>query len=1425
MSSTAPRHRNRILWALSLFLCASYVLCFGQVASAQEPLQVMSTVQNPFTPNRTHFFRVNQGTGRIAFCAQGWLKTPGVGTSMDYYGSPGIPELDYVLYHGYDGVYVTSIEGLDAQRSEAATAAATWLAIGEQRPDILNHTDSNGETYHGNKAYQKRWEIITDQHVKEAARHLYDKGVAYKKAGGGGDEAGAAKLWINKTAGAMAKGEKASTCNYQDLVTVDKKTTVTFTKSSADASFTENNDTYSLAGAEYDIFKKSDNAKAGHIVTDRNGHASLSLEPNTAYYAVETKAPAGFVLNTAPVEFQTKTDPVSVSLADTPGKLRLTVAKKDSVTHGAAQPGASLEGAEYTVTSVSKPGWSKTGSTDENGTLAFDNVPLGTVHVQETKAPEGYRLDTTVHEYTVGADRVESAETVELVPVDDFKDVPISFDIEIAKFNDENDHAGSSVEKPAKGVSFNIISNSTKKTVGTITTNDQGFASTSGEWFGEGKGNEGTSGALPYDRGGYTVQEVASSVPDGFERVGDWTISADQQVDGARLQYIVNNSRLASRLQIVKKDSETQQTVPLAGFRFELYDKNGNKVTQESWYPAHQVLDSFTTDETGTVTLPEPLATGTYRIHEVAAPAPYILPAKDIEFNVTSHEGQIDPITVVTVSDSRAHGVAELQKLCSNKKEKLSGAEFDVVAAQDVTEPDGSLSARKGDVVAHVVTDENGRAVAKNLSLGTGTVSYEFVETKPPHGHILDAAPVPFTLTYTDPHAPTVHAHVEVTDKPTNVEVHKTEAGTGEDLEGVTYATWRADQEAHKDPQTGYGSVSVRMKKAEGRVELEQTDGTSQILVEAPAGVLVHISDQDGHEKDQTSPCSLKPGSYTVHVEAPSSDSIADKKFEVRAQHDYTISITEGLGGLGIHVKEEKAEGAKLTLTYDKKLDAYTSDVVAPGRWHVAVDEADAGAISVKPGETTYAESDGGHVTVVPFLLIPGANAVQATTDQAGHALLEHLDPGEWKLAEVKAPKGYIIDRTPIQYSINDLGEASGLASQPLEISNDFTKVDVSKRDITTEKEVEGAHLSITDDQGNVIDEWISQAAPHRVERISPGTYTLTETYAPRTHKKAQSVTFHVEASGEIQHVAIYDEPIRIDAQVDKRQEIVVPVSSGCVPNGDGKNQAGPTAANRGTYSYQVDFRNRSNTWTDEFSAEDDLDDIVNAGATVQKIITPVVVGDADGSFNVWYRTTTPSDSETSKDNATISDNHSNPWLDDSEVVEILGEDRRGCDYAGWHLWRGGLDCSVPAELDVSDLALGEGEKVVGIRLEYGSVTPDFTSRGGDWEREDRLDRHDDLKAVQKTHEGKAATSPLIVTAHVDESYKEGMRLTNRASVHAYRNGGGDDLEAHELDEVTQTPKNEVKPLPKTASSLVPSAAAVLALGIALAMAIRWHRG
>ena len=205
--------------------------------------------------------------------------------------------------------------------------------------------------------------------------------------------------------------------------------TVSLSKTSANTGITSGNSCYSLAGAVYGIYSDAGcSAQVTTLTTDAGGNAAaVSLNAGTYYYK-ELTAPAGYALDSSVQSF-TVTDGqnTALSVSDTPvnDPVAITLTKIDSATGEAAQGGASLEGAEFTVKFYA--GFYDAGNLPANATrtwviktvkasngkfVAMLNktckvsgddfytnaagtaiLPLGTLSIEETKAPEGYKLD------------------------------------------------------------------------------------------------------------------------------------------------------------------------------------------------------------------------------------------------------------------------------------------------------------------------------------------------------------------------------------------------------------------------------------------------------------------------------------------------------------------------------------------------------------------------------------------------------------------------------------------------------------------------------------------------------------------------------------------------------------------------------------------------------------------------------------------------------------------------------------------------------------------------------------------------------------------------------------------------------------------------------------------------------------------------
>ena len=149
-----------------------------------------------------------------------------------------------------------------------------------------------------------------------------------------------------------------------------------------------------------------------------------------------------------------------------------------------------------------------------------------------------------------------------------------------------------------------------------------------------------------------------------------------------------------------------------------------------------------------------------------------------------------------------------------------------------------------------------------------------------------------------------------------------------------------------------------------------------------------------------------------------------------------------------------------------------------------------------------------------------GKTIAEWVTDGVPH-YMERIPMGTYTLTEMMAPteQGYVRAES-VTFEVGPTGDI-----QRVEMKDDFTKVEISKADMTDGHELPGAKLKITNASGCTIAEWETNGQPHRIERLKPGDYTLIETTAPTGYLLSEEVHFTVQETGEIQKVTMYDAP------------------------------------------------------------------------------------------------------------------------------------------------------------------------------------------------------------------------------------------------------------------------------------------------------------
>ena len=581
-----------------------------------------------------------------------------------------------------------------------------------------------------------------------------------------------------------------------------------------------------------------------YAVTDKNGVATFKdvlISGSSPYTAEEVDTAVRYVVpeaQSAPVKWNEVT---SRSFTNILKKFTVTVTKSDAET-GTAQGDASLAGAVYGIykgeTLVDSY------ATDKNGQFTSkEYICDSDWTVREITPSEGYLLDSTVHK--VGAEpqlyTVEHNQTV-----NDVTEQVTKGNIAIIKHTDNGE---TQIETPESGAEFAVylkvagsyeVAEDTERDY--LTCDENGFAQTKD---------------MPY--GIYTVHQVSGW--EGSELMPDFDVFISQ--NGATYRYLINNAPFNSFIKIVKQDAETGKTIPYAGAGFKIYDPDGNPVTMTFTYPTPTTIDVFYTNAEGSLVTPEKLSFGKgYSIVEMQAPYGYVLDETPVYFDVTEDNSteesgvtvvkvdkpnmaQKGTITVektgevffgVSVTGGTDEGGKELPTIYQPQYEKrgLPGAVYEIVAAEDIVTPDGTVRNTKGEVVDTVTTDENGVAKSRELYLG----KYEVREITAPHGMVLNSEPHSVELVYAGQNVAVTETATSFVNERQTAEISLVKSletnelfgiGTNGEMKNISFGLYAAEEIV---------SVSGTSIPADGLIEIIalNEDGTAKVKNDLPLG-------------------------------------------------------------------------------------------------------------------------------------------------------------------------------------------------------------------------------------------------------------------------------------------------------------------------------------------------------------------------------------------------------------------------------------------------------------------------------------------------------------------------------------------------------------------------------------------------------------
>ena len=551
------------------------------------------------------------------------------------------------------------------------------------------------------------------------------------------------------------------------------------------------------------------------LTTDEKGKAETEALYLGKYVIKETKAPNGYLLN--PKEFavtleyedqETEIVYGDVTVPDELAKGKIRVKKTD------AETGNGLSGAEFEIRAkediVTPDGTVKakagtvvdTITTSDKGTAETKKLYLGKYEVQETKAPEGYLLNT--QKYPV--ELIYADQETEIV----YGDVTVPD--EIAKGKIRITKTDKETNKPIpSGAEFTVTAAEDITTpdgtvraekgtvVATLTTDDKGKAETDKLYLGK-----------------YVIKETKA--PEGYllnPKEFEVTLAyKDQTTEIVYGDVTVPDQPAKGKIRITKTDAETNKPIPL-GAEFTVTAAE-DITTPDGTVRAEKgtVVATLTTDDKGKAET-DKLYLGKYVIKETKAPEGYLLNPKEFEVTL-AYKDQTTEIVYgdVTVPNQPAKGQIEILKKDEETGNLLSGAEFTVTAAEDITTPDGTVRAEKGTVVDTIVTDTTGIARSKELYLG----KYVVKETKQPIGFIRPNQTWDVELKYADQKTELVKENLTIKNQPTEIIIDKKETGTDKPLEGVKFVIWNKDKEDPIDP--GMQHKEIYTTDANGKIRL-----------------------------------------------------------------------------------------------------------------------------------------------------------------------------------------------------------------------------------------------------------------------------------------------------------------------------------------------------------------------------------------------------------------------------------------------------------------------------------------------------------------------------------------------------------------------------------------------------------------------------
>ena len=697
---------------------------------------------------------------------------------------------------------------------------------------------------------------------------------------------------------------------------------------------------------------------------------------------------------------------------------------------------------------------------------------------------------------------------------------------------------------------------------------------------------------------------------------GDAIITVTYENHPVKGKLVIHKS--GETLKSFKKDFVYEET-SLEGAEFEIYaaediftpdhqvDEQGNR---HVIYAKDTLVKTVTTNKNGEAVIKD-LPLGKYRVKETKAPAGFVLNPDSQEVSFIYKDQNTPEIEEkLEFSNERQKVELSVEKQDAETGKALKGATFGLYNKEAISSGD-KVIVKADTLLQEITSNEKGKA-AFTLDLPLGR--YYVKELQAPAGYVSSDEILEFDATYQGQDVKTIKLKSVKKNQPTTVEVTKADITTGTELDGASMSvldkdgnvidSWTSVKDSpHVIKRLQVGKTYILreelapygyLRATDVEFTISDTAEVQKVKMEDEVPVARLLVNKKGEFLDSVSLLDNAKG-MIEHLFNYVTGNLTDVTFNVYAAEairaadgvsaDYYAAdelvgsiTTDGNGiaqmdnlplGRYYIVEKEIAHGYVLDnepryvdLTYrdqDTPLVTYSADWQnARQRIQVEVLKKEKDSDKVLSGAIfgLYAADD--IVSSKGKVLLAKDTLIELkTTDEDGKIRFVADLPvdSRYYIKELAAPDGYVTDQEPQEFTFEYQGSETSVAEYAFTFEDEQTTVELSKADLTDKKELPGASLKVTDEDGNTVDEWVSKEEAHIIKGLIVGKkYKMTETKPADGYVTAESIEFTVENTKEVQKHQMLDDVTKVEiSKKDITDSSEVPGAKLIILDKDGK--------------------------------------------------------------------------------------------------------------------------------------------------------------------------------------------------------------------------------------------------------------------------------